>query len=198
MKKALRTILKRKRRWKVSKIIELAKKLKALADRGVGGEKDNAEKILSNFLKKHNLAFDEIEEEKIDHYFFSIDPNYQKLLNQIVKNVDYSLSLYGELDKETIKKHKMPGNYFTECTASQFVLISSMFDFYKKVYDDEVRVFFTAFCTANDLLSTPPPEQQRSLSELSPEELRDYRKANRMAEGITKKQYFKSLNIYEP
>lgn len=178
----------------MGKLIELAKKLKALADRGVGGEKVNAEKFLSNFLKKHNISFEDIEDEKIEHYFFKIEPRYRNLLNQIIKKIDYSLNIYGEVDAKTIKAYKMKGNYFTECTASQFVLIDSMFNFYKSIYEEELDVFFTAFCTANKLLIEVPEEQQKTISDLTPEELQRYRKANHMAEVITKRRFHKQLN----
>lgn len=36
--------------------IEFLKKIKTLAERGVGGEKSGAEKILSKLLKKYNLS----------------------------------------------------------------------------------------------------------------------------------------------
>lgn len=42
------------------KILDKAKKLKELADRGVGGEKINAKTILDNFMAKHNISIDEI------------------------------------------------------------------------------------------------------------------------------------------
>lgn len=39
------------------KILETARKLKALADRGEGGEKENAKRMLEKYMKKHNLTF---------------------------------------------------------------------------------------------------------------------------------------------
>ena len=43
-----------------SKILEKAKKLKELADRGVGGEQDNAKDMLEKYMAKHNITMDEI------------------------------------------------------------------------------------------------------------------------------------------
>lgn len=39
------------------KILEKARKLKALADRGVGGEKENAQRMLEEYMKKHGLKY---------------------------------------------------------------------------------------------------------------------------------------------
>ena len=47
------------------KIIIKAKKLKALAERGVGGEKDNAQKFLDIYVSKHNITNRELSDEKI-------------------------------------------------------------------------------------------------------------------------------------
>lgn len=42
------------------KILDKAKKLKELADRGVGGEKENAKTMLDSFMSKHDIKLNEI------------------------------------------------------------------------------------------------------------------------------------------
>lgn len=42
------------------KILDKAKKLKALADRGVGGEKENAYRMLNAYMAKHNITENEL------------------------------------------------------------------------------------------------------------------------------------------
>lgn len=42
------------------KIIDKAKKLKELADRGVGGEKENAKRMYEAYKKKHKLTDDDV------------------------------------------------------------------------------------------------------------------------------------------
>ena len=39
----------------LEKLLSMARKLKALAERGVGGEKDSAEEKYNEYIKKHNL-----------------------------------------------------------------------------------------------------------------------------------------------
>ncbi len=41
-------------------ILDKAKKIKELADKGVGGERENAKAMLNSFIKKHNLTLEEI------------------------------------------------------------------------------------------------------------------------------------------
>ncbi len=40
----------------MDKIIELAKKLKALSERGEGGEKLNADRMLKDLMNKHDIS----------------------------------------------------------------------------------------------------------------------------------------------
>jgi hypothetical protein len=42
------------------KILDKAKKLKELADRGIDGEMTNAKDMLEKYMKKHNITMDEI------------------------------------------------------------------------------------------------------------------------------------------
>lgn len=44
-----------------TKILDKAKKLKELADRGYEGEKDNAKDFLEKYIKKHNIDMSELE-----------------------------------------------------------------------------------------------------------------------------------------
>lgn len=46
----------------MEKYIELAKKLKELADRGTGGEKVNAEQQLTRLMEKHGITLEDIED----------------------------------------------------------------------------------------------------------------------------------------
>lgn len=181
-----------------NKIIDLAKKLKALADRGIGGEKVNAEKMLSDLLKKHNLTIEDIEGEKQEYYFFTIKPNDEiniRLLNQIIKRVNYDLTLFGPISPQKVNKHGFGGNLIVECTAAEYIEIESMFNIYKKLIDSEYDVFFRAFCTANDLLGQP--KKATTTKELSPEEYEKLMRANAMADNIKKENRFKQLKSYE-
>ncbi len=175
----------------MSKAIELAKKLKALADKGVGGEKQNAEQMLQKFLKKHNLTIEEIEGEKVNRYFFKIEKENQKLLHQIVKITNRNLSLWGEFPKNKMRQLRLSGNYMTECTASEFVEIKSKFDFYSNLYQDELDIFYTAFLHTNNLLVKSSSEDKEEKTSI--EELERQRRALLMSSQIKKGHYLKQL-----
>lgn len=178
----------------MNKHIELAKKLKSLADRGIGGEKINAEKMLNDLLKKHNLTIEDIDGEKIDNYFFKVKKEDSDLLHQVIKRVNYDLKLYGEIPAKDVKRLQMDGNYFTKCTASQFLEIKSMFDFYLKAYKQELKIFFSAFITANDLLAKPPKSEATSINDLSDEEINRWMRTQQMASKIKKETFRKQLD----
>lgn len=96
----------------MSKIIELAKKLKALADRGEGGEKVNAENKLQQLIKKYGITTEEIEGEQQHDYFFKIKTTRErKLWMQIVALVNREIKKYGEFPPGIIKTKVLPGNY---------------------------------------------------------------------------------------
>ena len=52
------------------KILDKAKKLKELADRGVGGEKDNAIRMLTAYMEKHGISDTELTGHKLDDNTF--------------------------------------------------------------------------------------------------------------------------------
>ncbi len=71
------------------KTIQRVKKLLALAERGVGGEKDTAAKMLQRMLEKNGIqSLDELESEKYEYVLFPYNGKYEKkLLKQCIYKV---------------------------------------------------------------------------------------------------------------
>ena len=65
------------------KTIERIKKLQALAERGVGGEKETAQKMLNRMLEKNGISsLEELENEEYEYTLFSYNGKHEiKLLN---------------------------------------------------------------------------------------------------------------------
>lgn len=59
---------------------ELLRKLRALAEQGVGGEKLNAQKKLEEMLKKYNISDKELDEETVELYHFKVRGERERLL----------------------------------------------------------------------------------------------------------------------
>ena len=174
----------------MSKNIELAKKLKALADKGIGGEKANAEAMLNSLMKKHNITIEEIEGEKLMDFFFKIEKVDYRFLLQIIKHVNYDIKCYGEFPKKVIKDNYLKGNYMITCTASEYIEIEAKHSFYKRLYNEEVAVFNTAFFKANNLLIDNP---NRVDKEMTLEDYENWKRVNEMSKKIKVGQFNKQI-----
>ncbi|HXP52140.1 MAG TPA: hypothetical protein VN922_19445 [Bacteroidia bacterium] len=178
----------------MSKIIELAKKLKALAERGVGGEKVNAEKMLQDLLKKHNITLDVIEGDVINDYYVNLTKTYPDniaFLSQIVRHVNHDIPMYGPFPKKEIKIMGLKGNYLISCTVVEYIEINAKLEFYKRLFNEEIKIFFEAFVKANNIYSSEAP---RSASELSPEEYERWKRSSKLAENIKKESFNKQIS----
>lgn len=173
------------------KYIELAKKIKALADKGIGGEKTTAEKMLNDLLKKHNLTIEEIEGEILQEFYFMInDKHLWTLLYQIIKGVNVNIKCYGEIPKDKIKEFQLKGNYLVDCTVSEYVEIEAKYDFFSRLYKSELDTFLMAFIEANNLGVDNPA---RECKELTREEYEELLRIKDLAKKIKKGDFHKQL-----
>lgn len=71
------------------KTIQRIKKLQALAERGVGGEKETAAKMLQRLLEKNGIStLEELEKEEVEYFLFSYKGRHEiKLLKQCMYKV---------------------------------------------------------------------------------------------------------------
>lgn len=64
---------------------ELLKKIKALADRGVDGERESAQTLLARLMEQYGISETEIEEERRETAWFPYSQETERrLLNQII------------------------------------------------------------------------------------------------------------------
>lgn len=154
------------------------KKLQALAERGVGGEKETAQKMLQQMLKKNGISsLKELEDEKVEYTLFSYNGKHEiKLLKQCIYKVmtaEKKVTYYRS--KGTRQKI---GIY---CTKAQKIEIELEFEFYRNVFYDELNTFMDAFIQAQKIVPTDAPED--SYDELNPKDI----KIAFMAQGIKRK-----------
>ena len=162
--------------------IELAKKIKELADRGVGGEKTNAKLLLKKLMKKHGITMKDIKGEECDLRKFIITSRKYKLFCQIVSTVIGRGKIMGtRLNKS---------HYFIDTTVHTQLEILSKFNFYWAMYKEELKIFDHAFIHANRLY---PKDSKGDDTELSKEEEERIRRMQKMAQGIEKKEWLKQL-----
>ena len=69
----------------MNKKIEILKKLKALADRGIGGEKENAELLLKKYMKKYNISEKELNKDEEKEVYINLKNEIElRLASQIL------------------------------------------------------------------------------------------------------------------
>lgn len=69
-------------------LIEKAKKLKALADRGEEGEKSSAENFYKEFMEKHGLSESEFDDKKFHRNIKLLNMDYEVLLSHVILAVN--------------------------------------------------------------------------------------------------------------
>lgn len=121
----------------------LLKKIKALADRGIDGEKGSAEETLRRLMKKYGVTDDELDEETRTRHDFEFHGKEQEtLLRQTVYKVTgggaYSL-VY------TASGRKVKTKLGADCTPAEKVEIEYLFDFYKRLWEEEKAAFLSAY-----------------------------------------------------
>lgn len=121
----------------------LLKKIRALAERGVGGEADNAEEILRRLMEKYGVSEDELDEEERRRHDFEYHGKEQEtLLRQVVYKVTggYAYNLVYRASGRKVKTR-----LGADCTAAEKVEIEFLFDFYTRLWERERDAFLSAF-----------------------------------------------------
>ncbi len=123
----------------------LLRKIKILAERGEGGERESAQKFLSKLLKKYGLSEQDLNEEIVKCEWFRYKNDLQcRLLKQIIWMVTGDAGMYTMKNK----KNKVIG---ADCTSYQRIEIEVNYEFFKKAMEEEINTFYRAFCNKNEL-----------------------------------------------
>lgn len=167
---------------------ERLKKLYALALRGVGGEKVQAQAILDKLLKKYAMTLDDLDEEIINDYDLEYHGKEQeRILKQTVYKVtDDKNSFYHLLYTESGKTCRT--RLRVHCTAAQKVEIEFLFDFYKRVWEKEKEALLQAFFQKHRIFGNL--KQGEKAVELPLEELE---KLSALMRGLSDEQPLKQI-----
>lgn len=158
---------------------ELLKKLQALAERGVNGEKETAQKKLELLMEKYNIAEAELSEDKLEDHEFRYHNDFEKkILMQIFYKIvpDFNKYLYkysrGKGSKST---------YGIECTKAQALQIQIEYEFYCELWKEEVAFFLEAFVQKHRIFA-PKERAINKDGETMPEE--DLLRMKSMMDGM--------------
>lgn len=137
----------------MSKYLDLARKLKALADRGIGGERINAEAMLQEVMKRHGITMHMIEGDEVMMHRYEMVRDQQMINlfscvarqvlneNNPVAVVDAILSRESDLVVVTFK-----------ASESQRVEIELLFNFHQPLLEQELDNILVAYIMKNKIL----------------------------------------------
>ena len=158
------------------RIAEKLKKIKALADRGVGGEKETAMRMYEELKARYEIEDEEIMLDTVSLHWFRYNGELEEdLLTQIFYKVTGSATYHVYTGK--YKRRKKRG---CDCTEVEAAEIKLLFNFYKEELKRELKAFMIAFRSGNNLYPDKTarcyeehdiPERERT-----PEEIRALKK----------------------
>lgn len=120
----------------------LLKKLHALAERGDAGERETAEAALERLSKKYGIVIDELDAEAIKAFAFHFHgDDEEQLLVQTAWKVTNSLGSCSRKSNQLI----------IHCTEAQKLEIEFLFDFYKRVWEQEREMLLRAFVQKHNI-----------------------------------------------
>lgn len=187
-----------------TEIIDKLKKLKALKERGVGGEAGNAERILHRLCEQYGIDIDNLDDEKrVEHAVVSGCLEYQVILSQIVwtkvdrnpKTVRCLKDAISKKDRKILDEaYNVKGwGVLITCTDSQFTEVMFEWEILKDNYEKRKQAFLRAFLECNDLLLTPTAEDLERQKNSSNEDEQIIREAARYSAFMDKAEIHKAI-----
>lgn len=163
---------------------------KALADRGVDGEKANAEDRLRYLMEKHGITEDDLEDAASRVYFVRYKTDYERrLLYQLSYKYNGPGHASGCVGTYTGRSRKKVA---IDCTPAQYIEIEADYEFYRAAFAEEMELFYEAFLHKNNLF--PPPELAGSSGEYDDDfDLVRLGKMQAMMEGIDRRTRNKAI-----
>lgn len=179
--------------------MKILNNLNELAKRGVGGEKENAEKLLEKLLKKYNMTIEEIEQD--------VPKTRYIVRSENKSNFDYEKTLIDQLlykikpDAVTrvftyrkIKRNRL--TTIVDLTDAEWLMFQYEFSIYKDALEKDLGLFMSAFISKNHIY--PSAEQTKDLENDAIDISEKYSKSEltkiaMMSNGIERAQINKSI-----
>lgn len=163
---------------------EIIQKLKALSERGVAGEKENATKLLEKLMKKYGITETDLKskETKVVNVELRTDAE-KRICSQI---------LYAYFDNAPLyRRFGTKISFWTKLTKAEEIEFKYMLSVYIDSFYKEQEIFVKAFIQKNKIFPKNAPTT--NLNELSAEEKAKSIKASLMTQGMEYTVIRKSL-----
>lgn len=137
------------------------RKLHALAQRGVGGERDTAQRMLDKLLAKHGLTLDDLLDEQRAHHWYTCSNRYeQRLALQI------AAMILDTRNPSLFYKRNNARQFAAKLTKSEIIEFELHYQTLREALKAHLDVAFCAFVQANDIFpATPSSDRDDALSE---------------------------------
>lgn len=163
------------------------KKLQALAERGVGGEKETARKKLNKLLAANNMTESDLNNDKSFYFLFSYKNKLKmRLMCQCIYKV---VGLEAQFYRTPGTRNKI-GTY---CTPAQKLEIELDFEFYSNLFDEEIDILTTAFIDKQNLFPDNAPSVDIDYKNMTPAEMGRLRKMKAYSDNIEKRKRASAL-----
>ena len=171
------------------RLLERLRGVKALAEKGSPGERDNAAALLTALTKKHGITDADLEGAEISIHWIRYKTIYErKLLFQLSYMHLGSGHASGCVGRSSGRKRKEVG---IKCTPAQFIEIEADYQFYRKALEEELDVFYSAFIQKNKLF--PPPALCKDDDGVKPVDPDMIMKMETIMEGIEHRTRHKAI-----
>lgn len=159
-------------------------KLLNLAERGVDGEKETAQRMLDKTLAVNGLTVEDITaDEKSTVWFrYQVGPHRKELLFQIAATIcGYNVQVCSNKNKQR--------QLGVECTEYERIQIELSHKIYERAFKKEIELAFKAFVDVNNLYPSDVPDSH----EFSQEEKADYWEAEKRASNMSATPVYQAL-----
>lgn len=154
-------------------------KIKALAERGEGGEKEAAIQMYHKLLKKYDIDEKALQKDKLSKHWFTYETDIEE---NLLVQIFYMVTGDPEYFRRTSRTRGTQCGCI--CTDFEKTEIRFYFEFYKDALNQELEAFLMAFKLKNHLFPDESarcfvPEEEEEISEM-------LLKAQKFAEDIDK------------
>ncbi|MNM61333.1 hypothetical protein D3C81_726330 [compost metagenome] len=140
------------------KVQDKLRKLQALAERGEGGEKANAARMLGKLLARHGLTVNDLADERREVRWFPASTTFEKRLAcQILAKV------CNTNDPPAYSSKSRRRQIGVEVTPSEAIEFELHYDTLRKAMEEHFKDAFSAFVQANRLFSSLPSDEPEPL-----------------------------------
>ena len=140
----------------MSKREDLLRKLKALSERGEGGEAINASAKLQQLMRKYGISEDDLDDAAKEYRDFKYCGHFEHmLLQQIIYMVTGNVDFYG---RKSENGKTVPNVTVVYCTNAEQIEIQAAFEFYKYHLNIGMENYYRAFIEKENIF----PEEAKA------------------------------------